>query len=202
MTGLRVDELLEHAPCGLLSFTDDGAIRLANATLHDLLGHPPGALVGRPVESILGVAGRIFYQTHLFPLVRLHGRAEEIFLLLRARDGGEVGVLLNAVRRERAGECRTDCVLLVVRERRTFADELLRARRVADEARAESDRHARELERANELLGQQAVELELQHQQLEDQTHELESTAEQLRETNERLVAHAEELERARAAAE
>jgi PAS domain S-box-containing protein len=197
-----VDELLNHAPCGFLSFADDGTVRAANATLLELLGYARDELVGRHVEAVLTVAGRIFYQTHLFPLVRLHGRAEEIFLLLRARDGGEVGALLNAVRRERGGECVTDCALMVVRERRKYEDELLRARRAADEARAESERHARALQRVNELLEQQAVELEAQHQQLEDQAAELEAIADELRVTNDELVARGEELERARAEAD
>ena len=111
-----MDEPLNSAPCGFLSFTDDGTIREANATLHAMLGYAPGELAGRHVETLLTIPGRIFYQTHLFPLLKLHARAAEIFLLLRPRDGGELGALLNAVRRERDGEWLTDCVLLRVRE--------------------------------------------------------------------------------------
>ena len=91
------DELLDTAPVGLLSFDDDGRITLVNRTLLDLLGHAPGELEGRSVESILTVAGRIFYQTHLFPLLRLSGLVEEVYVSLRARDGADVPVLLNAV---------------------------------------------------------------------------------------------------------
>src|SRR5438309_6850186 len=103
-----MNELLDVAPCGFVSFTDDGTIRYANATLHDMLGYAPNALVGRHVESLLTVAGRIFYQTHLFPMVRLHGRADEIFLLLRATDGTDVGALVNVVRHERDGVPMSD----------------------------------------------------------------------------------------------
>jgi PAS domain S-box-containing protein len=197
-----VDELLNTAPCGFLSFTDDGVITLVNATLLDTLGYAADELTGRHVATILTVSGRIFYQTHFFPILRLHGRAEEIFLLLRQRDGGELGVLVNAVRRERAGACVTDCALMVVRERRKFEDELLRAKRVAEQARADVEAQKREVDRANEMLEQQAVELELQHQQLEDSTAELEATADELHRTNEVLLARTAELERQRAAAE
>jgi len=64
-------------------------------------GYARGELEGRRIESLTGVGTRIFYQTHFFPLVRLHGRAEEVFLLLKDHDGAEVGVLANAARRER-----------------------------------------------------------------------------------------------------
>ena len=81
-----IDPLLDAAPCGFVSFADDGTIRATNATLLEMLGFTRDELVGRHVETILNVGTRIFYQTHFFPLLRLHGRAEEIFLLLRPKD--------------------------------------------------------------------------------------------------------------------
>src|SRR5688500_19459968 len=123
-----LEPLLDRAPCGFLSFAEDGTVTLANETLLEMLGYERDQLVGRHVERILTVGSRIFYQTHWFPLLRLHGRAEEIFLLLRSRSGEEVGVLVNAVRRERGGGAAYDSVLMQVRERRKYEDELLRAR--------------------------------------------------------------------------
>jgi signal transduction histidine kinase len=161
-----VSDLLDTLPCGVLSFDDEGRIVFANATLHALLGHAPGTLVGQSVERVLTIAGRIFYQTHLFPLLRLHGRVDEIFLLMRRQDGTDVGVLANAARRERDGAFVSDCALLEVRERRKYEDELLRARRIAEEA--------------NERLQEQALELELQQQQLQEHAHELEAQGEEL----------------------
>src|ERR671920_1819044 len=98
-----VDELVDALPCGIVSFTDEGRILFANRTLATLLGYEPDDLPGRHVESLLTVAGRIFYQTHFFPLLRLHGKAEEVFLSLRAKSGAEVPVLANAKRRAREG---------------------------------------------------------------------------------------------------
>ena len=141
--------MLDAAPCGFVSFADDGTLRAVNATLLEMLGSARAELIGRHVESILAVGSRIFYQTHLFPLLRLHGRAEEIFLLLRAKGGEDVAALANAVRRERGGEWVTDCVLMRVRERRKFEDALLRAKKAAEEARAEADARRRQVEEAN-----------------------------------------------------
>jgi PAS domain S-box-containing protein len=200
--GPALGELLDGAPAGFVSFTDDGTITAANATLAAMLGYAPGELEGVRIESLMSVGARIFYQTHFFPLVRLHGRAEEIFLLLRDRDGGEVGVLANAARRERGGAWANDCVMMQVRERRKFEDELLRARREADQARALAEQHARDLEHANGLLEEQALELELQHQQMQEQAFELETQAEEMQSINDELLERTEELERQRAAAE
>ncbi|HEX6041587.1 MAG TPA: PAS domain-containing sensor histidine kinase [Longimicrobium sp.] len=195
-------ELLDHAPAGFVSFADDGTITCANATLSEMLGYGRGELEGTLIEGLMGVGARIFYQTHFFPLVRLQGRAEEIFLLLRHRDGSEVGVLANAVRRERGGAWANDCVLMQVRERRKFEDELLRARRDAEDARARAEAHAEELRQANEQLEEQALELELQHHQLQEAAAELEAQAEELQSVNNVLLDRTDELERQRAAAE
>lgn len=164
-----MDDLLDKAPCGYVAFTDAGLVTTANATLGQLLGYAPAELVGGHVERLLTVAGRIFYQTHLFPLLTLHGKAEEIFLTLRRKDGEGVPVLANAVRTVEDGEGRSACVLVPVYQRRKYEDEILAARRVAEEAlqnnaeivrtRTELERHAQELDRQVSRLEQRNAEL-------------------------------------------
>src|SRR5687767_5154484 len=153
-----IDPLLDTAPCGFLSFADDGTLRVVNRTLCDMLGYPADELAGRHVEMVMTIGTRIFYQTHFFPLLRLHGHAEEIFLLLRAKSGEDLAAIANAVRRERDGGWITDCVLLQVKERRKFEDALLKARKDAEEATKAAHAHRREVEEANELLERQALE--------------------------------------------
>jgi PAS domain S-box-containing protein len=204
-----MDERLDTAPCGFLSFADDGAITSINLTLAELLGYEKDELVGRHVEQVLTVGSRIFYQTHWFPLLRLHGSAEEIFLMLRTKSKEEVGALFNAVRRERGGDVEYDCVVMRVRERQKYEDQLLRARRKAEQAHAELEVRQAELQQANEQLEAQAVELEaqaveleFQQQQLHEQAAELEAASEELQAINDHLLARTEEAEHLRAAAE
>jgi PAS domain S-box-containing protein len=173
-TARAIDPLLDDAPCGFVAFGDDGTLRVVNRTLAALLGFAPDELEGRHVESILAVGSRIFYQTHLFPMLRLHGHVEEIFLLLRGKHGEDVAALANAVRRERDGEWVSDVVMMRILERRKFEDALLEARRTAEAATAAADQSRRETEEANELLERQALELELSQEQLREQAVELE----------------------------
>jgi len=196
------DELLDTLPCGVVSFGDDGIVQYANDTLARALGHTPEELRGRHVESLMTVSGRIFYQTHLFPMLRLHGRADEIFLLLRKKDGGDVGALVNARRRERDGVTINDCVLMEVHERRKYEDELLRSRREAEGANAALRARTKEVEAANAMLTEQAAELARQANLLLDQTSELEVQSEELQALNDELMDRAEEIEQARTVAE
>lgn len=134
-----MDEMLNTAPCGFLSFADDGKIMLVNATLVDALHYEPGELEGRHLETILPVASRIFYQTHFFPLLKLHGKADEIYLSLRTRNGSEVPVLVSAIRRTRDGLVVNDCIMMQMRQRNQYEDEILQAKKVAEEATRAKD---------------------------------------------------------------
>ena len=135
----RMEDLINTAPCGFLSFDDDGRLLLVNATLQDLLDYELAELQGRHVDSLLPIASRIFYQTHFFPLLKLHGKVEEVYFTLRAKSGAEVPVLANAARRECSGTFVNDCVLMQIRQRNQYEDELLRAKKLAEEATCAKD---------------------------------------------------------------
>jgi PAS domain S-box-containing protein len=193
--------LIDALPAGVVRFDDSGRVLYTNATLRSLLGYDEGELDGVHVERLLTVAGRIFYQTHFFPLLRLHGAAREVFLLLRTKSGTDVGALVNATRTTRDGATAIDCVLMEVQERRKYEEELLRARQSADRANAELSAQAQAREEALKRVRDQALELELQSHQLQEQTAELEMQQEELQAAYDRLLSQTEELERARTAA-
>ena len=195
-------DLLDRAPCGFVSFGDDSRITHINATLLDRLGYAREELLGRHIETIFTVGTRIFHQTHLFPLVKMHGRAQEVFLLLCARKGEEIAVLCNVARDERDGAAAYLCVMMEVHERRKYEEALLHARQAADRATAALQARQQELEQANEQLEAQALELELQHQQLQEQSAELAERGEALRGLYEDLQHRTHELESQRAAAD
>jgi signal transduction histidine kinase len=186
-----VDELLNHAPCGFVSFGDDGVITQVNQTLLDLLGYTRSDIAGASIERLFTVGTRIFYQTHFFPLIRLHGRADEIFLLLLNSKNEHVGVLANASRRTVGTRASNDCVFIRVVERQKYEMELLNARRQAEQAQAELEENQKSLMLVNEELEQQAAELQ-------QQAAELEATTEEMQSLNERLEERTVELERSR----
>jgi PAS domain S-box-containing protein len=193
--------LIDGLPAGVVRFDDSGRVLYTNATLRSLLGYDAGELDGVHVERLLTVAGRIFYQTHFFPLLRLHGAAREVFLLLRTKAGADVGALVNARRRVDDGVVVIDCVLMEVQERRKYEEELLRARQTADRANAELSAQALAREEALERVRDQAIELEVQSHQLQEQTAELEMQQEELQAAYDRLLSQTEVLVRARTAA-
>jgi PAS domain S-box-containing protein len=145
-----MDDLLDTAPCGFLSFADDGSILLANTTLLRMLGYERAGLIGQKLELLLEPGSRIFYRTYFFPRLSLHGSLEEVYLSLRSCDGSALPVHINAVRRTREGATVNDCVLVSMRQRGEFEDRLLEARRAAEVARQAEALARAEAERATQ----------------------------------------------------
>src|SRR3954464_8680242 len=93
-------ERWDLAPCGPLSVRDDGIIVAANLTLLTMTEQLGEQLAGRSIDTLLTIPSRVSDQTHVFPMVKLHGRADELYMTLRTRSGAAVPALVNAIRRE------------------------------------------------------------------------------------------------------
>jgi PAS domain S-box-containing protein len=135
-----LDPVLDTAPCGFVRLADDGTMIAVNQTLAATLGYSRADLQGWHLQKILPAGGRVFYNTHVFPLLRMHGAAEEIYLPLRTQDGQVVPMLLNARRRPEGGEEVNDCIFVRMIQRHKFEDELVHARRVAEAASVSKSR--------------------------------------------------------------
>ncbi|HEX8254761.1 MAG TPA: PAS domain-containing sensor histidine kinase [Thermoanaerobaculia bacterium] len=133
---LLSDSLLDGAPCGYVSFADDGTMRAVNRTLAEMLGYTRAELEGWHLQKILPPGARVFYNTHVFPILKMHGVAEEIYIAVRTKDGVDLPMLLNAARRERNGGTVNDCIFVRMLQRHAFEDQLVQARRIAEEASA------------------------------------------------------------------
>ena len=131
-----VDDLLDTAPCGFLSLAEDGTLLRVNSTLATWLGVTPGELRGKHFEMLLSVGGKVFYQTHLFPLLKMRGHCEEFYLTLRTGKGDEIPVLVNGAQLRKEEGVEYSLVLVPMRQRERYEEQLLLARRAADEATA------------------------------------------------------------------
>lgn len=160
------EELYENAPCGYVSTLMDGTIAKINDTLLGWLGLDRDAVVGRMrFADLLTVGGKLYHETHFAPLLRMRGEISGIALDIKQTGqagragqpgrpgqsgqpgrtrGGRMPVLLSGVVKH-----GTDGEPLLIRitvfdarDRRAYEEELLRARRAAEEAtrRAQADR--------------------------------------------------------------
>ena len=134
-----LEDLFENAPCGYVSALPNGQITRVNLTLASWLGCESGQLVGRRFQELLNIGGKIYYETHFAPLIRMQGFFNEVALDLVRTDGRLLPVLVNAVER-RDDEGRVRFLRITVfnaSDRRRYERDLLDARRAADTAGAE-----------------------------------------------------------------
>lgn len=149
---------INDAPCLYFSSLDDGKLIAYNQYFCQQLGYQSDALMGEKVEKIFPVATKIFFQTHLFPLLTMQGYANEIFVTLLTSGNQQLPVLLNAERKIVEGNAIINYVALVVHNRKKFEDELVAARKAAETALNENT----QLVEAKRLLQESAEALDQQ----------------------------------------
>lgn len=143
------EELYDNAPCGYLSALPDGTIAKANSTFLAWTGYDRDTLVGRRrFQDLLAPGDRIFYETHVAPLLAMQGHVREIAVEVVCRSGARLPVLVNSVvKGDGSGApvlVRT--AIFDATERRAYEQELLSARRRAEDSEARAKALARTLQ--------------------------------------------------------
>lgn len=132
-------ELMEDGPFGLAITDDLGVLVWVNGTLAGLLDYEPADLVGRRTfQELLAPGGRIYFDTHLRPLLHMRHEATEIALEIVRGDGSRLSALVNFRLRQRpdgVGDL-VEIVVFDATERRHYESELLHAQRVAERSEA------------------------------------------------------------------
>ena len=149
---LRHDDpeaLYEQAPCGYLSLDAEGRVIKANRTLQAWMGHAGSDdLVDRRFGDLLGRGSRLFHETHVRPLLLMHGQVKGIALDMVRVDGSVLPVLVNAVldRTPEGAPGVTRIAVFDATERRHYEQELVAAKKRAEESERQSAELARTLQ--------------------------------------------------------
>jgi phosphoserine phosphatase RsbU/P len=147
-----MDEQLNHAPCGFLTLSEQGIILSINQTLLKALDYNVDKLIGQHINSILSISARLFYQLYFFPLIKVKGQVEEMYISLESKDGAEIPVLINAIKNSRNTQIVFDCVIITISQRSEYENELILAKKEAESALKSMNRANEELEIALKRL--------------------------------------------------
>ena len=137
LSGETAEELYENAPCGYLSFVGDGTIVKVNKTLLSWLGYEKEeVLCVKRIPSILSIGGKIFFETHFFPLIRIQGFIKEINFDLVRKDKSSFPVLLNVneVASPEGNPKVYRATIFDITDRKKYEKELMDARKKAESA--------------------------------------------------------------------
>lgn len=141
-----MDPHLDSAPCVYLRFNYDGVIKAANSTVCNLLNFSKTELLQKNLNALGNAGTRIFFQTHFFPLLTGKGRAEEIYVVLRSKEGVNIPLLFNAQGPDEGGLYTG--VGIVIINRNKYEESIIAAKRHAEDALREN----KELQQAKQQL--------------------------------------------------
>ena len=74
------DDFFDNALSGYVITNDEGIILRANNKLAEWIGLPAEQLVGQRFSQLFTIGGKIYYETHLRPLLNLQGFFDEVAL--------------------------------------------------------------------------------------------------------------------------
>lgn len=126
---------MDDGPFGFVITDDVGVIAWINTTLAQSLSYSPAELVGRRTfQDLLAPGGRIYFDTHLRPMLQVRREASEIALEIVRSDGSRQPSLVNFRRRERpdAAGSFVEIIVFDATERRNYEAELLHVQRIAE----------------------------------------------------------------------
>jgi diguanylate cyclase (GGDEF)-like protein len=141
-------------PCAAMVTDESGRIVEANTGLHRITAHGNGALVGQLIDQVLTGGTRIFFQTHVWPMLRRNGEVKELFFYMPGPQDERIPVYASASRMHGREPACFVWLFFAAEERQRFEAELI-------EMRERAERTAEQLKEAHERL-------RLMHEQLND----------------------------------
>lgn len=127
------EDMFENSPCGYITLRTNGRVERVNKTLLKWTGHSADDMVGKRFSDFLNIAGRIYYETHISPLLRMQGFFNEFAIDMMTVAGKQIQMICNALEgRDTSGKpVFTRLVLLKATDRRRYEREILETREAA-----------------------------------------------------------------------
>ena len=144
-------QFFEESFSGFLIADEKNRIIRSNKRVTDWLGISPEDIKGKKISDLLSIGSKIYFETHLSPLLKMQGYFEEILIELSGAAGKRLKILINA--KESApkedGSKLIYYTLLEASDRVQYEQNLRNAKRITEEEL--------EGERKNVLLREQLI---------------------------------------------
>ena len=129
------EDFFENSLCGYVTTNLKGEIIRCNTRLAEWLCYDKEDLKGKRFSSLLAIGGRMYYETHLAPLMRLQGFFDEIELELVSKNGERLHFLVNGYERHDAQKAPLFIRLTIFKasERHIYEENLRHAKAIAED---------------------------------------------------------------------
>jgi phosphoserine phosphatase RsbU/P len=129
-------DLIENAPCGFIVLNASSRIEHVNRTFLAWSRHSADHVIGKRFSDFLTLPGRIYFETHISPLLRMQGFFNEFAIDMLTAGGDPMHIIANAnEHRDPDGNALAIRIALIkATDRRRYETELLSARELAVKA--------------------------------------------------------------------
>ena len=155
--------LYNHAPCGYLFAMEDGTIIDVNDTFLAFTGYSREEIIeNKSFEDFLSIGGKIYYETHFAPLLKMHGEVSQINFDFNRKDQTRFPVLINAIKQSfnEKKDNYIQFIVLDITQRKQYELELLNAKRKSEELLIQLSNANNELTSNIQVIAEQSYELE------------------------------------------
>ncbi len=155
--------LYNHAPCGYLYTMEDGTLKEVNDTFLTFTGYSREEIIeNKSFEDFLSIGGKIYYETHFAPLLKMHGEVSQINFDFIRKDETRFPVLINAIKQSVNEKQHNyiQFIVLDITQRKQYEMELMNAKRKSEELLTQLSNVNKELTSNIQVIAEQSHELE------------------------------------------
>jgi PAS domain S-box-containing protein len=177
---LDYKELFSNFPTGYFCSLPNGIIVNSNKRFLDLTNYTREEVIGKKkITDFLSLGGKIYFENVYSPALKLKGTIEEINFNFTKKDGTKFPVLINSLEvKDKEGiHLFTQSAVFNISQRKKYEQELLIAKRKANDLSNELKDVNKELLSRAELILKQKLQLEEFNQHLENKNRQLSSFA-------------------------
>ncbi|MCM3412343.1 SpoIIE family protein phosphatase [Metabacillus litoralis] len=127
---------VNNIPGGYLTLSPNFKILSVNQTLLQFIHYDSEQLIGQSIRSILSKSAQAFFQFAFYPLIIQNKRVNEMFLELMSHTGEEIPVLMYATKENGI----ITCMFVPNKKRNEYENQLLEAKRIAEERLVEKEK--------------------------------------------------------------
>lgn len=92
----EANAFFEESFSGFLIADEKNRIIRSNQRVSDWLGISPAEIKGKKFSDLLSIGSKIYFETHLSPLLKIQGHFDEILVELSGLDGKRLKIFINA----------------------------------------------------------------------------------------------------------
>lgn len=94
------EDFFDHSICGFIITDAESNIQRMNKTAAEWLNGSPDDFRNKRFSDLFAVGGRIYFETHLWPLLRMQGHFDEVTVELADTGNGKMPIYLNGLERK------------------------------------------------------------------------------------------------------